>query len=131
MKRQLATALLSLICFAAHAKWEAYAFGPDHWIFADNSTFKRNGYLVKIWTLWDYDTVRDFDGKKYRSTISLMEIDCKDDLSRIIFATFYEGKKGTDKKVHEVNQPNIEWRPLQPNTAETRLSAWWCLYFPK
>ena len=128
MKRLLTTILLSLVCCAANAEWTPLIKGVSHGssIDIDRSTFKRDGDSVKLWTRWDYDKEEDFGGIKYRSTISLIEINCKQDSDRTIFASVYAGQKGEGKKVAETNQSDADWRPLQPETMFVGLAKWAC-----
>ena len=128
MKRLLLVALLCLVCCAANAEWTPLIKGVSHGssIDVDRSTFKRDGDIFKLWTRWDYDEEVDFGGNKYRSTISLIEINCKQDLARTIFASVYSGQKGEGKKVAETNQPDADWRPLQPETMFAGLAKWAC-----
>jgi len=120
---------LSLTCCAANAEWSPLLVGVGNKssMDVDRSTFKRNGDIVKLWTRWDFDTDEYFGGKKYRSTVSLVEINCKEDMARTSYATLYSGQKGEGKQVDQINQPDAEFHPIPPQTMLRALLNWGCI----
>lgn len=132
MKHLLATTLLSLFCCAANAEWSPLVegVGNNSSMDVDLSTFKRTGDIVKIWARSDSDDVLDFNGLKYRSTITLYEINCKEDLTRSVYVDLYEGQKGEGKNVYSHNNPDAKWRPQPPKKFHTILANWVCAYKP-
>jgi len=128
MKRLLAITMLSLTCFSVNAEWTPVLKGIDHKssIDVDRGTFKRNGDTVKLWTRWDYDTDEYFGSKKYRSTVSFVEINCKEDMARTVFVTLYAGQKGEGRQIEQSNQPHAEFYPMPPDSMMRGLAKWAC-----
>ena len=128
MKKLLATTFLFLACFAANAEWTTLIRGVDDndSVDIDRSTFKRDAGVVKLWTRWDYSTDEYFDSKKYRSTVTLVEINCKEDMARTPYATLYSGQKGEGRQVGVVSQMDSGFHPIPPQTSMRMLAKWAC-----
>lgn len=132
MKRLLATALLSLVCYAANAEWTRIfsEASSNTSVDADLTTFKREGDITKLWTRIDYDKPQNFEGTSYQSTINLTQVDCKEDLYRSVFSNLYEGKEGKGKKLKNFNQPDTAWLQMPPQTMARDVAKWICAYKP-
>ena len=113
--------LLALAGTAALAEWEDVGATDGFTVYVDRSTIRRSGSLVKMWRLLDYKTIQtSASGGSYLSSKSQREYDCKEELGRNRFTSWYSEKMGDGSLSRSDN--NIgEWEPIPPDTVAERL----------
>ena len=87
--------MLLLVSTNVFAEWTWVGISPDGKItaYADLKTIRKNGNKVKMWSFFDYKTIKIFSGDntKYLSSRNLNEFDCKNQtLTTITFTWFSE-----------------------------------------
>jgi len=120
MKRILLVLLL-MTCSVSWAEWELTDTSTDETVtfYHDKSTIRRNGSIVKMWTLRNYTTVQiDKQGKKYQSEVAHMVFNCKLEESVLISLTQYSAQLGAGSPIWSgtLKEGEWEWRPNVPRT---------------
>ena len=99
MKKLLLGLMLVMTATAASAEWTAADFNDEFIKYVDFATIRRNGNFVKMWSLSDYKTVQKAaDGQSYLSSKVQDEFDCKEEKTRLLAFTWFDGKMGSGKR---------------------------------
>ena len=119
MKRLFTAALLSLVCFAAHAEWVFVAEGAGgNKVYADPATKRRTGHVVRIWELTNYAK----SNGKAQSDRSYMEIDCAEKTRQTLQVAMFARKMAAGELVGSIDKP-IDKRFVAPGSiAEAMLN---------
>ncbi len=124
MKRLLLITLLVLSSGPAYAEWVVVAkdIAEDGaTTYADPDTICRKGELVKMWALFDFETVQTGGGTSYLSMRVQRQFDCADERTRLLTGTWFLGNMGTgDISFHHDDKGM--WRPVPPGSG---LHALW------
>ncbi len=82
--------------------------------YGDPSTIRWKGPTVKIWMLIDHAAPSTLsDGRSFRSTKQLMEINCAEEQHRMLDVHWYEGRMGNGKIVQSSYEPGL-WKAIIP-----------------
>lgn len=113
----VALALLGTISFGAMAEWTEVDQNLDFTAYADLSTIRRSGHMVKMWKLDDENFPRATpDGTgTYSSTRSRNEYDCRDERRRQLDLSVHTGKMGRGSVVHTNNTVG-QWSSVAPGS---------------
>lgn len=116
MIKLLLALFLTTISTNAMAKWvlNISTTNGEEKIYFDDATIKINGDLVKIWELWDYEIPNILSVGSYKSSVDRREYNCKNETSRIIQSTAYEGRMQTGEIIHTLKTTKFE--EIMPNT---------------
>jgi len=104
-------ALLVLSSGPAYAEWEVVDKNDEGTTYIDPDTIRRNGGLVKVWTLHDYKTVRTSSGNSFWSVKGQEEYDCEEQRYRVLAWTGFSGNRGSGKAVSS-NSTEGTWQPV-------------------
>jgi len=117
MSKRLALAvLLAVASSSAAAEWLSLVRDEAQTTYADPSTIRRAGDMVKMWDMYDYTTVQvSTKGKPYRSSKHQYEYDCKGERGRLLFFSYHSGNMGGGAAV-EIQTMHSEWVPVAPGT---------------
>lgn len=115
MKRTLLAIGLLLSASAALAEWEQIAAFEDRYIFIESSRIRKNGNTVKFWTMYSYNTYQDMLGANFLSTITLNELDCKNESIRVLARSDYSEKMAGGKSISSFDNPG-RWINIAPGT---------------
>jgi hypothetical protein len=88
------------------AEWTKIAPVNDNTVYIDIGSIKRKGNKVKVWYLYDFNTVRKFENYNYLSQVQHDEFDCKDTTSRMLDYYLYSGNKRSGGVVY--SETNIK-----------------------
>ena len=117
MKRLLIGLMLLVTAVSASAEWTAADFNDEFIQYVDFATIRRNGNFVKMWSLSDYKTVQKAaDGQSYLSSKVQDEFDCKEEKTRLLAFTWFDGKMGSGKVVVSNGNVRGEWEPISPGS---------------
>ncbi len=126
MRKLLIGLCLSLVATVASAEWVLVtrtADGNKH--FADPSTKRRVGTIVRIWEISDYGKPRSAGGDVYLSDRNYWQYDCVERTRQYLQATVFAGKMATGEMVFSFNLPgNKEF--VAPNTVAEHLFNFAC-----
>lgn len=120
-----ALALLGTASFGAMAEWTQVDGTPDFTSYADLSTIRRSGHMVKMWKLDDENSPRATpDGTgTYSSTRSRYEYDCRDERKRQLDLSVHSGRMGRGSVLHTDSTAG-QWSSVAPGTiGETSFKA--------
>ena len=106
---------LGLTCSSAMAGWIKVNYNERVTSYVDPSTIRKNGSMVKMWSLLDLKTSIVTNGNEYSSIISRDEYDCKEEKSRLLSLTMYAGKMGQGEVVHTESSIDA-WQEVVPNS---------------
>jgi len=121
MKRLLLGLMLLATAGAASAEWTIAGGNDNYIIYVDRATIRRNGNLVKMWSLKDLKTLRKIgDGESYLSDKGQHEYDCKEEKMRLLAFTYFSGQMGSGKVVLSDSDPG-KWSPIEPGSVAEAL----------
>ncbi len=117
MKRLLFVLLL-MTCSVSWAEWELSGGDSEDNFYHDKSTIRKNGVIVKIWTMLSHANAVIENGYQYKSSKNLFVFNCKLDTSELISILKYSGSMGSGKVVFSANwqEKDWEWKPVVPGT---------------
>ena len=117
MKRLMLVLILAMIATAARAEWTAMGGTDEFTTYVDRATIRRSGNLVKMWELFDYNSVQTKFGLAY-SILSVMyqdEYDCKNEQIRRLAFVWHDGNMGSGKAVFSDSDTG-KWSPIAPGS---------------
>jgi hypothetical protein len=95
MTRLLLFILLFLSSGPAFADWMSLGESDSGTtVYADPTTMRREGYLVKIWVLFDFKAVRTKEGVSYSSAKAHMDYDCAEQRYEGLAVMYFSGNMG-------------------------------------
>lgn len=115
MKQLLLGLMLLVPATAASAEWTRVEYNDNYILYVDRATIRRNGNLVKMWSLVDYKTVKTVVGQSNLSYKAQEEYDCKEEKSRTLAITWFTGQMGRGTVNHTDNRTG-EWSPIAPES---------------
>jgi len=89
-----------------HAGWEL-ASGNDSsklTVYVDRDTIQRSGKLVKMWQLFDYQTVQTVAGDSLLSYERYNEYDCAGERTRVLAYTWFSSNMGRGRVVYKTTE---------------------------
>lgn len=115
MKRITLTFSLLLAASNSYAAWEKIADFGEHQLYLEKDRIRKNGTTYKFWTLHSYDTSQVTIGQSYQSSITLNELNCKEESIRVLSRSDYEAKMGEGKSNGGFDTPGT-WSNVAPGT---------------
>lgn len=113
------TILLALIlvtyALEALAQWTPVGTSSIADSYADRSTIRRSGNLVKMWDMTDYKRQQTIGRIKYLSTKTFQEYDCKQVRVRPLRGIFYSGQMGRGEVLYQIDLKE-PWMDVAPET---------------
>lgn len=92
MSPALALLALLLLCCPARAEWTSIGRFDRGEFFIDRSTLQIKGDQREVWSVMNYrNPEMDHGGNIFRSTRSLLQLECKARQARAIHMTFFSG----------------------------------------
>jgi len=83
--------------------------------YADPGTIRRNGDLVKMWYLLDYETSPTVSRVEFLSIKTQNEFDCVEDRTQTLSQTWFAGRMGSGKVIHSTDETRT-WILLAPES---------------
>ncbi len=106
MKRLLIGLALSLLTAAAHSQWVFVTENENEAkVYADPSTKRRTGSVVRLWELASYGRPNVIEGTAYYSDRAYVQYDCAERTRQILQITGFAGKMASGDQVGSDNQP--------------------------
>ncbi len=125
--RCVVAGLLTLSCTNAVAGvWIEMSRHDDYAAYADPSTIRRDGDLVKMWSMFDYKKPQSGPGgKPYLSIRRHFEYDCKQSSARALGASLHALKAGNGEAL-VVTEAKLGWSKVASDSAEDFLWKFAC-----
>jgi len=123
MKRLLLITLLVLSHGTVYAAWVLVAkdIAEDGaTTYADPDTIRRKGELVKMWALFDFETVQIGGGTSYLSMRVQRQFDCADERTRLLTGTWFLGNMGTGDISLDFDEER-KWQSVPPGSVSQAL----------
>jgi len=127
MKKLLLTLMLSVVSNSAMAEWEFVASGKDNLdkCYADPTTIRKKGNIVKMWVMWDYSVVAHRGSlKPHKSARVQNEYNCKEETIRQIYATTFSGNMLEGNIIESAEA--TKWIPVAPSSLGKALWEFAC-----
>ena len=113
--------LLLLVSGSAHADWSRVANFDHGDFYVDKQTLSVKGGIREVWSLMDYRYAQmDTNKNIYRSTRSMLQLDCPDKKARIIHMSFYTGQMLRGNEITKMGMLK-DWEPVPPDTPIRRI----------
>jgi len=120
MKKLLLILFLVFISTNARAEWVMIGEDDASIVYADPSTMRNKGDLIKIWSLYDFLKPKDMSGKSYLSMELQYEFDCGKKLSRKAYIIYYSANMGGGEK-GSFSYPPKQWHEVKPTSAREKI----------
>jgi hypothetical protein len=115
MKKLLLLLMLAAVSNSAMAEWVAIGTGDGFILYANPETIRKSGNKVKMWSLTDYNSVREVGSEKFLSDKSQGEYDCKKEQAKNLYSSWHSENMGKGNVVSTTNKPR-EWFPVAPDS---------------
>ena len=102
------------------AGWTLVDVNDDSSVFSDLSTIRKDGNLVKMWVLYDFQKVKQLAGVNSQSYKALYQFNCQEEMARTV-GLFYYSKHMGSGNISFSNSDISEWRLVIPDTVGHRL----------
>ncbi len=94
--------LVGPVSAQAHRHWDAVLLNDTGLYFFDPHSVSTSGAVRTFQSLVDYKTPQESaDGKKYLSTLTEVQLHCKNNTARIMHLTYHADHMGAGKAVHK------------------------------
>ncbi|MEY2620976.1 MAG: hypothetical protein RIT26_796 [Pseudomonadota bacterium] len=128
--RTLALSLCASMALAAMAQkapdWQPITASERGRFYIDNGSIRREQGIARFRTLLDYAKPQaTHNGKAFLSAQSLMEIDCKADLGRIVEMNYYTGAMMGGQRIEKQGMVQ-DWQDIAPESPVRRMAARVC-----
>ena len=103
--------VLLLLSTPAWAEWTLVGDSDASDIYADLATIRKQGDMVKMWSLYDLKTARPFAGTPYLSSKDQDEYDCQRQRTRFLSYSVHSGNMGSGRIIYSDAEPG-KWTAL-------------------
>jgi hypothetical protein len=123
----MAAVLLAAISASATAEvWVEASQNNDYVAYGDPSSIRREGDIVKMWSMFDYKNPQPgIAGKPYLSTKRQFEYDCKQGRARALAVSSYAAHDGKGVALASASV-KYDWSPVVPESADEYLLKFAC-----
>jgi len=130
MHKAILMILLAIVSSSAMAEWVEVGESEDAEVgvtlYANPTTIRKSGNMVKMWRLTDFKTAEDAAGKQYMSTKRHDEYDCKEERLRIISIVTYSKNMGKGKVVLTTDIKLYDWFSVTPDSLDEIIWKYAC-----
>ena len=116
MWKNLLALMLCIACGSAYAEWSRVGYYANGDFYIDRDTITRNGERREVWSVMDYRSPQmNNNGKIYRSTRSMLQLDCTHKMARIVHMAFFSGSMLRGNEIGKMGSLK-EWESAPPDT---------------
>jgi len=126
MKKLLLTLLLAVVSSSAMAEWVEVGTTNKSTYYANPTTIRKSGNKVKMWSLFDYNSVQEVGDKKFLSLKGQNEYDCKEEKIKVLSFTMHYENMGGGDAVYSNNESDENWEPVSPDSQGENLWKFAC-----
>jgi len=94
-------------------------------VYVDPATIRRQGDLVKVWSLFDYKTIQTVAGFLYLSSKVQREFDCAEEHMRALAGSEFSGNLGSGNVLYHDSDAGT-WEPVAPDSVGQILWTFAC-----
>jgi hypothetical protein len=95
----------------AWAQWTLVGDSDLSDVYADLTTIRKQGNIIKMWSLYDLKNARRFGGIPYLSSKDQDEYDCDGERTRFLAFSVHSGNMGGGSTIYSDAEPG-KWTPL-------------------
>lgn len=117
MKKTILMVLLVAICTGAMAEWVKIGDMKEFDNYVDPSSVRKNGNIVTMWSLRDFNTQQALSSMKFQSDKTKADYDCAELRIRSLALIVVSGKMGSGETIFSHSQPG-KWNTVAPGTVE-------------
>jgi hypothetical protein len=119
--------LLMLLVYSGStpAEWARVGGNETMVAYADFSSIRENGNVVKMWTLADFKMAEVSGGKQFLSSKSKVEYDCEKKRRRTLYFSWHSGNMGEGEMV-ATSSSREKWAPVLSGTVREALWKFAC-----
>jgi len=128
MKNILAVSVIlsGVLSGEVKAEWDKIYSNDRVVTYADTSTVRRKGNIVKLWSLFDFKEESVYrDGSQYLSIMRETEFNCKDGLQRMVAFSIHSGKMGKGRMIDSGTTPQ-DWKPVSKANIAQDMKTYAC-----
>ena len=99
------------------AEWVPVASNDERGVttYVDPDTISHKGYLVKLWTLFNWKTLQTEASDSYLSSKEQIQLDCAEERIRLLAFTLFSGNMGSGNVV-KADSYETKWELIQPRS---------------
>lgn len=112
MRKVILMMILAAMSSIAMARWVEFGGNKYMTIYADPTSIRKVGDKVKMLDLVDYNISK---GGSVMSIKGQDEFDCKQELIRSLYSSFYDENMGVGKEIGSTSEA-INWQPVASNS---------------
>ena len=115
MRKAVVMMLLAGVSGSAAAGWIAVGSSEPSTLYADLTTIRKAGDVVKMSDLLNFKTAQVTQWYRYLSSLTTSEYDCKNERARMLYFSWHSEQMGGGQIVHMDLDPG-EWEPIPPRS---------------
>jgi len=115
MRRLLLIIILFLSTGPAYAGWVEVVTTDYQVVYVDPATIRRNGDLVKMWSLLDFKTIQTLANDSFWSSKTQYKFDCAKGRMGQLAYTWFSGNMGSGNTVHS-SAVELKLESVTPDT---------------
>lgn len=121
-------AVLLLSVGPAYAEWVLVDKDDqrERIVYIDPDTIRRNGDVVELWALLDFQTIQTAPSPPYLSVKAQREIDCAKERIRLLAMTAFSGNMGSGEVVYRYSDSNDQGISVEPDSVAESLLYFVC-----
>jgi len=116
MHKIILVILLAIVSSSAMAEWVRIGTTNKSTVYADPTTIRKSGNKVKMWVLYDFNSVKGVSGEKYLSSKTQAGYDCMEEQEKILYYSWHSKNMGRGDVFWSKNKPNLDWTPVIPGS---------------
>lgn len=119
--------LLVLASGSVHAEWSRVGNFDNGYFYIDRDTLSIKDGVREVWSLMDYRyTQMDSNKKIFRSSRSMLQLNCPEKKARIIHMSFFSGQMLRGNEISKMGMLK-DWEPVPPDTPIRRILETVCV----
>jgi len=121
-------AVLLMSVGPAYAEWLLVDKDDHHEydVYVDPDTIRRNGEVVQMWALLDFETSQTEPSPPYLSVKAQREIDCTEERIRLLAMVAFSGNMGSGEVVYRYSDSNDQGISVEPGSVAESLWTFVC-----
>ena len=89
-------------------------------VYVDPDSMRRDGGVVRLWTLFDFRTIQSIVGGPWLSSKAQREFDCAEERVRLLGFMTFTGNMGSGEPVYSDSQES-KWEPISSDSIDGKL----------
>lgn len=128
MKQLLIALTLALISTSTWADWTEFSGSSSQSgvkLYYNLATARNQDSVLKVWQMQDYSTPQTIQRQPYLSAKSLLEVNCKTKMRRIMAYSYYQRNMGSGEAIFKHSTP-AQWEFIAPDVTGEAMRKFYC-----